>query len=935
MSRRPAALALALMLVALLPGAASAAPPVAGDDPGLACMDGAFGGSFPIPEDAAQVAFVDGHPCGISYNDSDPDGDALAYALVTPPAHGDLEYLFSVDSTVGYTPDPDYFTLPGDVPGGDWSSDSFVYEVTAGGETDQATMRFWIAPVNDAPTFTGGGDVTVAEDSGAYSAIWATAISEGPGESYQSVAFDLEVDTNGVPGLFAVAPAIAPNGTLTFTPAANKAGIATVTVVLKDDGGLESYSGVTLDPPPDDTSDAVEFDIIVTAENDAPVARDDPSPFGAPDGDGCDGNVHTGWALMVPEDSAELLVFEPCTPVGNDLDADGDALSWEVVDEPMHGTFGRVDGAGAEDWFTYQPDPDFGTLPGDLPGAAYTSETGTFASDWFTYRAFDGTSYSNVATYTFWVVELNDEPTFTPGGTVAVDEDSGPYSATWATNVSPGPALEASQTVTFEVTGVIITGPSNLFLTAPTIAPNGTLSFTPRANLSGSARVTVRLKDDGGTEDYGMGFLTQAQRADDTSDPVTFTITVAAENDPPTADDDSITVLEDAAATSVPVLVGDADIDGDTLTITGRTNGAKGTVVITGGGTGLTYTPGANLSGADAFTYTVSDGNGGTATATVAVTITPIQDDMPNAVNDTATVPTGPAVAIPVLGNDTDLDGDPLTITSRTNGAHGTVVITGGGSGLTYDPAPLFSGTDSFTYTVFDGFDYDTATVLVTVTPDVTAPTLSGLSHALPAQTLSGSSPRVRLSWAGADPGSGIANYHLQLSVNGGAYVTVALSSPTATAYERTLSPNTTYRFRIRAKDRSGNIGGFSSFQALNPVVLQEGTSLATYTGAWSTSTNASMSGGKGRFTTSSTRRVSFTFTGKAVGWVTTRTTSSGRAAVYLDGVLATTIDLDATAIGYRRMVYRSSFATAGRHTIEIRPLGDGRVDIDAFVILR
>ncbi len=80
---------------------------------------------------------------------------------------------------------------------------------------------------------------------------------------------------------------------------------------------------------------------------------------------------------------------------------------------------------------------------------------------------------------------------------------------------------------------------------------------------------------------------------------------------------------------------------------------------------------------------------------------------------------------------------------------------------------------------------------------------------------------------------------------------------------------------------------------------------------------------------------MAFSFVGKGVGWVTTRTTSSGRAEVYLDGALMTTIDLDGAATAYKRMVFRATFPTSGRHTLLIRPLGDGRVDVDAFAILR
>ena len=285
-------------------------------------------------------------------------------------------------------------------------------------------------------------------------------------------------------------------------------------------------------------------------------------------------------------------------------------------------------------------------------------------------------------------------------------------------------------------------------------------------------------------------------------------------------------------------------------------------MAITGAGTGLTYKPGANKSGTDSFTYTIADGHGGTATATVSVTITPI-NDAPNAVNDGAptviSIPAGGPVSIPVLANDTDPDADVLTITpTMTNGAKGTVAITGGGTGLTYDPAALATGTDTFTYTVRDaGGLTDTATVLVSLLPDVAPPVLSGLTERFPAHTMGTSSVLVRLAWAGADPGSGVASYQLQVSANGGAYANVPLASPTATTVDRTLAltTNAEYRFRIRATDAAGNTSAYRSWPVLKPVRFQEGTSLATYTGSWATATSANMSGGAGKFSSASNRR--------------------------------------------------------------------------------
>ncbi len=194
-----------------------------------------------------------------------------------------------------------------------------------------------------------------------------------------------------------------------------------------------------------------------------------------------------------------------------------------------------------------------------------------------------------------------------------------------------------------------------------------------------------------------------------------FTITVTDVNDPPAAVDDSATVGEDSAAGAIDVLANDTDTDGGPKTIASASDPANGAVVLTGGSagahTGLTYQPDANYCGPDTFTYTLNGGS----TATVSVTVTCV-DDAPTAIDDSATVvEDSPASAIDVLANDTDTDGGPKSVASVMQPANGTVVITGGGSGLTYQPnANYCSATpDSFTYTLNGG---DSATVSVTVT---------------------------------------------------------------------------------------------------------------------------------------------------------------------------------------------------------------------------
>ncbi|WP_372438696.1 hypothetical protein, partial [Pandoraea sputorum] len=124
------------------------------------------------------------------------------------------------------------------------------------------TISGTITAVNDAPSFTQGGNVTVLEDAGAQTVTgWASNLSVGPGnESGQTLTFTVSNDNNA---LFSTQPAIVANGNLTFTAAANASGTATVTVTLKDSGGTAN-GGV-------DTSAAQTFTITITGVNDAPT----------------------------------------------------------------------------------------------------------------------------------------------------------------------------------------------------------------------------------------------------------------------------------------------------------------------------------------------------------------------------------------------------------------------------------------------------------------------------------------------------------------------------------------------------------------------------------------------------------------------------------------------------------------------------------------
>ncbi len=140
----------------------------------------------------------------------------------------------------------------------------------------------------------------------------------------------------------------------------------------------------------------------------------------------------------------------------------------------------------------------------------------------------------------------------------------------------------------------------------------------------------------------------------------------------------------------------------------------------------MTFTPaGAFKLGSTSFTYTVSDGDGGTAVGNVTVTVPNVP---PAAANDTATTPYLGPNTVDVLANDTDVNGDPLTVTAVTGEAHGTAVITGAGvnTKVLYTPAAGWSGPDTMTYTVSDGTT--TSTAQLTVTTADAPPTANNFS---------------------------------------------------------------------------------------------------------------------------------------------------------------------------------------------------------------
>ncbi len=657
------------------------------------------------------------------------------------------------------------------------------------------------------------------------------------------------------------------------------------------------------------------------AGNTPPVAVDDPSPT-------CGNTNSWGGSFPIPED---WIGFDPgfpgwfplmgaCAPMANDDDLDGDPLTFELVGQPAHGSAVSL----ADGFAAYDPEPDFSTLPGDQTG-------GTWVSDTITYRVFDGSAYSNTASYRIWVAPINDPPTFVPGPvTVEAFVHGAPVDVRWATGVSPGPANESDQTVSFEVETDTGNAPG-MFRDPPAIDQAGTLTFTPGTE-PGLAVITVTAHDDGGTGTWGLdgGGM---DPPDDTSDPETFEIVIRpAPPTAPEANDDMLVVDEDGIG-ELDVLANDMDANGDPIVVESVGDGAKGAAMLALAPGTIRYTPDPDATGSDAFQYTVGDGRDGSSTGTVAVTITPV-NDAPSAADDSLGVVEGSqGMLLDVLENDTDVDGDVLVVSAAGPAGHGTAVPEG--NGVRYAPQPGFTGSDEFEYSVTDGHgSTSTASVHISVSRDASPPVMGARIRSIPLVAIGTSTMRVRLRWSAADAGSGVARYTVQERRVGGAWQSVALGSATSRSIVRSLRFGTSYEYRVRATDGRGNVSAWASWSAFRPSRRQERSSSVDWAGRWATEWNRSLSGGRSRWTAAAGRRSDLTFTGHSVGWVGRQSRTSGSARVYIDGVLVATVSSRARTVAHRVVLYSTVLAAGGRHHIAIRPVGNGRVDVDAFVIL-
>ncbi|WP_154299740.1 tandem-95 repeat protein, partial [Vibrio parahaemolyticus] len=601
-------------------------------------------------------------------------------------------------------------------PTADWNgSETLTFTATdPSGESISQTVNFTVAPVADIVA----DKATVVEDTSTVIKVLGNDTFEGDGKV-------VSLDTNNGPANGTVS--VNPDGSVTYTPNDNYHGTDSFTYIVTS-GGVSESTTVSVD---------------VTPVNDAPVAKDD--------------------IATTQEDTAVTIDVLP-----NDSDVDGDKLSIESASVPkeqgtvevMNGklvftpaenfngdaeiTYTVTDGAltdQAKVTVTVNPVNDAPTIKVDAV-ESITEDAVSIDTVVATLTVRDTDTPEDQLTVSLennsngYFVLVGDEVKLTQAGVDAVNNDELnlkdlTISASVSDGVNPtangsdslivnrvndAPTVEnaiADQVLsedfdayTIDLNEVFKDSDSSLEFSVSgnnsiqISIVSGVATITPTADWNGKETITFTAKDPSG---------------ESVSQTVNFTVTPVAD-----IEADKTTVVEDTP-TIIKVLGNDTFEGKDKVVSLDAENGPKnGTVIVNNDGT-VTYTPDDNYVGKDTFTYVVTSG-GVSESTTVEVNVTPV-NDAPVAKDDIATTQEDTAVTIDVLPNDSDVDGDKLSIQSATvPEAQGKVEIVDGK--LVFTPAENFNGHAEITYTVTDGQLTDEAKVTVTVNPVNDAPTI-------------------------------------------------------------------------------------------------------------------------------------------------------------------------------------------------------------------
>lgn len=227
-------------------------------------------------------------------------------------------------------------------------------------------------------------------------------------------------------------------------------------------------------------------------------------------------------------------------------------------------------------------------------------------------------------------------------------------------------------------------------------------------------------------------------------------------------------------------------------------------------------------------------------------------------------------------------------------------------------------------------------TPLPTVTVDTTPPVVSAPAFTLRSRArLSGTAAPVTVHWTGSDPGGApVARYELAKSTDGGLTWT-SVTTTTATTHAAFAPTSGRVSFRVVAIDRAGNASTPADGSSTTVALAQQGR--ATFRRTWSLQSKPAFSGSSARWSRTYRASATYSFTGRAVSFVTTRAASRGMVRIYVDGSSRGVYDLRGST-AYRWVAWTTSWPTAGRHSVRIVVLatpGRPRVDVDAFVVLR
>ncbi|WP_425264557.1 tandem-95 repeat protein [Vibrio parahaemolyticus] len=592
-------------------------------------------------------------------------------------------------------------------PTADWNgSETLTFTATdPSGESVSQTVNFTVAPVADIVA----DKATVVEDT-------PTIIKVLGNDTFEGTDKVVSLDTNNGPANGTVS--VNPDGSVTYTPNDNYHGADSFTYIVTS-GGVSESTTVNVD---------------VTPVNDVPVAKDD--------------------TAKTQEDTAVTIDVLP-----NDTDIDGDTLRIDSASVPSdQGTVEIVDGklvfTPAEN-FNGNAEITYTVTDGQLTDEAKVTVTVNPVNDAPTIKvdAVESITEDAVSIDTV-VAALTVRDTDTPEDQLAVSLE----------NNSNGYFVLVGNEVKLTQAGVDAVNNDELNLKDLTISASVSDGVNPTASDSDSLIVnrvndapTVEnaIADQELSEDFATYTIDLNDAFKDSDSALNFSVSgnsnvlVSIENGiatiSPTADwngsetltftatdpsgesisqtvnftvapvvdivADTATVVEDTP-TIIKVLGNDTFEGTDKVVSLDTNNGpANGTVSVNPDGS-VTYTPNDNYHGADSFTYIVTSG-GVSESTTVSVDVTPV-NDAPVAKDDIATTQEDTAVTIDVLPNDTDVDGDKLSIQSASvPEAQGKVEIVDGK--LVFTPAENFNGDAEITYTLTDGALTDQATVKVTV----------------------------------------------------------------------------------------------------------------------------------------------------------------------------------------------------------------------------